>query len=152
MKEFVRNLEREVNEARKKGDISSLIEIASAAMDQLETAAGALCGTLDENQFLALRAAKRVGYNVAADIWPGWEVATPPRSDAELQAALALAQRSSTLVDKLNQGPTEHGNAIWLIGALHLARGRYLDARAAFGAAARFYVDAPTVQILSEGY
>jgi tetratricopeptide (TPR) repeat protein len=152
MRDFVRNLESEVNEARKRGDIPSLIAIASAAMDKLEAAAGTARGTLDENQFLALKAAKRVGYNAAADIWPGWEIAAPTRSEAELQSAQALAQRSSALVDKLNQGPVEHGNAIWLIGALYLARGRYEEALEAFRAATRFYADAPVVKLLSEGY
>lgn len=152
MKDFVHNLEREVNEARKKGDIPSLIEVASAAMDKLEAAAGTSSGTLDEDQSLALRAAKRIGYNVAADVWPGWEVATPARSDAELQSAQTLAQRSCTLVDKLNQGAVEHGTAIWLIGALYLARGMHEEALEAFRAAAGFYADAPALKILSEGY
>jgi tetratricopeptide (TPR) repeat protein len=152
MRDFVRNLEYEINAARKRGDIPALIDIASAAMDHLEAAAATAQGALDENQTLALTAAKRIGYNAAADIWPGWDVATPTRSDAELQSALALAQRSSILVDRLNQGPMQHGNAIWLIGALHLARGRYEEALEAFRAAARFYSDAPAVKILSEGY
>jgi hypothetical protein len=152
MKEFVRSVEREVNEARQRGDIPSLIEMASAAMDELEAAAGTAGGTLDENQFLALSAAKRVGYNVAADIWPGWEVPAPQRSDSELQSAQALAQRSSSLVDKLKQGPTQRGNAIWLIGALHLARRSYEEARDAFAAAASFYADGSAMKILSEGY
>ena len=149
MKGFVRDLEREVNEARKRGDIASLIEIASTAMDKLEEGAA---GTLDEDQSLALKAAKRIGYNAAADIWPGWDVATPKRSDAELESAQTLAQRSSNLVDKLNQGAIEHGNAVWLIGALYFARGKYHEALEYFGAAAGFYADAPAVKMLREGY
>jgi hypothetical protein len=152
MTDLVRHLEGGVNEARKRGDVRTLLELATAAMDRLDAAAGAASQTFDENQVMALKAALRIGYNAAADVWPGWEVGTPARSDAQLQAAQTLAQRSSSIVERLSLGSVKRGNAIWLIGALDLARGRVKEAFEAFGAAAGFYFDAPAVKLLSEGY
>jgi hypothetical protein len=151
MRALVRALEGEVNEARRTGDVRTIVEKAGAAMDRLELAAVA-DGVSQENQVVALQAAQRIGYNAAADVWPGWEVGTAARSEAELQAAQALARRSGAVVERLGQGAMERGNAIWLIGAFDLARGRREEALAAFGAARGFYEDAPAVRLLSEGY
>src|ERR1700761_7457262 len=111
-----RELETRVSEARKRGDILTLLEVASPAMDVLEAAApagpAALNRPLPEDEMKALNAARRIGYNAAADVWPGWEIGASPRSDADLQAAQTLARRSSALVDRLDLGAVARGNAI----------------------------------------
>jgi hypothetical protein len=150
--ELARSLEREIHEARRQGDIRELIESASAAMDRLEAAAADTGSTLTEEQVIALNTARRIGYNAAADIWPGWQVGTPARSESELQAGQTLARRSSAIVERLGKGAVAQGTAVWLIGAFDLARGRRKEAWAAFGAAAAFYADAPELKLLSEGY
>jgi hypothetical protein len=147
-----RALEARVNEARKRGDIRALLEAATAAMDELEAIAGPGHGSLHQDQVNALKAARRIGYNAAADVWPGWEIDTPPRSGADLQAAQSLARRSSALTDRLGQGPIPRGNSVWLIGAFHLARRMPKEAFAAFREAAALYADAPAAKLLSEGY
>jgi hypothetical protein len=152
MADWVRDLERQIGEARKIGDIRALLDIAGAAIDKLEAAAGTGPGALDETGVVALTAAKRIGYNVAADVWPGWEIGTPARSEAELTSAQALARRSSAFVNRLGLGAIHRGNAIWLIGALDLALGRRVEACKAFGAAATFCAEAPAMKLLSEGY
>jgi hypothetical protein len=101
---LVSYLESEVSAARQSGDIDALLSIANAAIDRLEAAAEAGVGSMAENQLLALSAAMRIGYNVAADIWPGWEVGTPARTEAAMQAAQVLARRSGALVDRLGLG------------------------------------------------
>jgi hypothetical protein len=152
MTDLAHDLERNVNEARKLGDVRTLLEVANAAVDQLETAAGVAHGLLNEGQLKTLKAAQRISYNVAADVWPGWEIGLPARSEAELEAAQALARRSSVLVEQLDQGTLKRGTATWLIGAFDLARDKRKEAFAAFGRAARFYADAPAVKLLAEGY
>jgi hypothetical protein len=150
--DLARDLEREVNEARKLGDVRALLEAANAAIDRLEAAVGTEQRVLNEGQNLTLNVAQRIGYNVAADVWPGWEIDTPTRSDTELQAAQTLARRSSVLVDRLALGALNRGTAIWLIGAFDLARGRRKEAFAAFDTAAGFYANAPAMKLMSEGY
>jgi hypothetical protein len=152
MADLVHDLERQVGEARRAGDIGMLLDVARAAIDKLEAMAGTVPGALDERGVAALTAASRIGYNAAADVWPGWDVATPARSEAELTAAQALARRSRAFVDRLGLGAITRGNAIWLIGALDLALGRRREACEAFGTAAAFYAGAPAQKLLSEGY
>ena len=71
MTDLAHDLECNVNEARKLGDVRTLLEIANAAVDQLETAAAVADGPLNEGQLKTLKAAQRSSYNVAADVWPG---------------------------------------------------------------------------------
>lgn len=150
--DLARDLEREVSQARKLGDVRNLLEVAKTAIDRLEAAAGAAGRVLDEDQVMALNTARRIGYNAAADVWPGWEIGAPARSEEELEAAQALARRSSLLVERLGLGTVQRGTAIWLIGAFDLARERRREALTAFSSAADFYADAPLLKLLSEGY
>lgn len=120
--ELAHNLEREVNQIRKSGDVPAILALARPAVDTLDSTAGAERNTLTEEQISALQAARRIAYNAPADAWPGWELDTPARSSAELDAAL------------------------------NLARGSLTEALAAFHAAAGFFADAPAMKLLAQGY
>jgi hypothetical protein len=153
---LVEQLEAEVKQARKRGNIKALISIANDALRQIDDllTTDPYLYLSDEEKRSILQATKRIGYNAAADIYPGWEVGTPPRSEAELSAAVELAQKSSAAVDKLALGAIPQGNAIWLLGALDLARGQLVHARSAFQKAADLFEQggAPESKLLAVGY
>ena len=146
--ERARLAEAEVNAARKAGDIPALIEVASGAIDRLVPVADAAC--VDERVEI-LKTCKRMAYNAAADVWPGWETGVSRTAD-ELAAGRDLATRSSSFVVQLAQGGFQQGNAIWLIGAFDLAQGDRAAAAAAFGQAAELFAETPEMRLMAEGY
>ena len=147
-------LEADVNQARKSNNIEALISVANDALRQIDDLLTAAPYLSDEEKRSILQTAKRIGYNAAADIYPGWEVGTPARSQSELSAAVELARKSLAMVEKLDQGPMQQGNGIWLLGALNLARGQRDQALSAFQKAAELYEKggANEARLLSLGY
>ncbi len=134
-------LDLAVRLARQAGDISALLHIARDAIDRLEA--------LADTQ--ALQAARRIGYNAAADAWPGWELPAPPRSAAELAAGQELARRCASLTERLDEDALKRGNAAWLVAAFDLARGDAASL-AGFREAAELFEGLPVMKLMAEGY
>lgn len=76
--------------------------------------------------------AKVIAYNMAANTWPGWGDEGIVINPTDLAAALEAATVSLRLVEELDLGSSQVGNAHWIIGALHLAAGTHDKAIAAF--------------------
>ena len=144
------SLER-VKELRRAGDLAVLLAAANAAADEIEQRVGE---RLDDAERQALTAVRRFTFNAAADCWPGWSVPDKPPEKRNLPVALALAQRSARLTEKLGLGPLQEGTGIWLCGAFDLALGKHAEASSAFGVARQHYVaaKAPGLVLLMEGY
>ncbi len=141
-------LEASVNAARAAGDIPALIALAASAIDQLEPLAATTTG---DARIDTLKTCKRIGYNAAADIWPGWETGIS-RTKAELAAGRRLAERSAGFVTQLEQGPVQQGNAAWLTGAFDLAQGDFPAARRQFQHAADLFTAEPDMALMAQGY
>lgn len=149
--DFVAGLQAAIADLRRKGDVVELLTAAESAVAEIERRAGA-CRNDAERE--ALKAAKRISFNAAADCWPGWSVADSAADPQVLTRALALAQRSATLVDKLGLDHLQQGTAIWLVGAFELALGNYAETYRAFSQAREHYLtgNAPGLVMLTEGY
>lgn len=140
-----------VKEARRGGDLATLLAAASSAADLIEQRAGEC---LNDEQRSALAAAQRFTYNAAADCWPGWSVNAPAVTEPTLLRALEMSRRSARLVERLGLGRVQQGNAAWLNGALELALRRFADATASFAIAQQHLTagDAPGPALLAQGY
>jgi hypothetical protein len=149
--ELTARLESEVKAVRKAGDIRQLLRVANQAMESLAQAASAP-GCPAADKLAAHKAAKRLGYNAAADVWPGWDFPPPPRDASQLAAGQALARRVSDLVALLPPDGKQSGNAAWLIGAFDLALGNQAAAIDNFRAAQAHFDTAPEMALLAEGY
>jgi hypothetical protein len=148
---LAQQLDAEVKRARKTGDIAAILAVTGPAIDRLEAAMAAEPETRDDQRRIALQAAKRIAYNSAADIYPGWEVGIK-RTQAELEAGMALARRCRDLTARLGLDGGQAGNAVWLIGAFHLAGGANAEAAAAFRQAAVHFAEEPEMRLMAEGY
>ncbi|WP_316235398.1 MULTISPECIES: hypothetical protein [unclassified Bradyrhizobium] len=76
--------------------------------------------------------AKVIAFNTATNCWPGWGDDGVRIERAHLQSALTFAAVCRDLVDELQLGPKEVGNAHWLLGALKLASGESTEASREF--------------------
>jgi hypothetical protein len=141
-------LEAEIKQARKQGDIPARLAAGAAAIAELEAAAAGAPVVARE---APLKLAMRIGYNVAADVYPGWEPGVA-RTEAELEAAQMLARQSAGFVAQLGLGPMQRGNAVWLLGALDLALGNRGAASAAFAQAAEIFAPLPEMRLMALGY
>lgn len=146
--------EKLVNDARKRGRISEIILAAGNAADAVEHRVPDSQLEISGEEREALIAVKRFLYNAAADCWPGWSVDSPKGSDAELEAALLLARRSTNLVVRLGLGPMQEGTGKWLVGTFELALGRRENALDLFAQAEALYEGAgkPGLMLLARGY
>jgi hypothetical protein len=137
-------------------DAGAILAAANAAADAIEQRVGNAERELTEPERAALGAAQAFMFNAAADCWPGWQVAENDTADKSesLNAGLALARRSSSLVHRLQLGAVREGTAHWMIGAYDLALGRWDDALASFSTALIRYTDAqaPALVLLARGY
>jgi len=73
---LAQQLDAEVKRARKTGDIAAILAATGLAIDLLEAAVAAAPETREDQRRIALQAAKRIAYNSAADIYPGWDAHT----------------------------------------------------------------------------
>jgi hypothetical protein len=151
LEDLVQQLDAKVKQARKSGDIAAILATAGPAIDQLEAAIAAAPDAPEDQRLAALQAAKRIAYNTGADVYPGWEAGVT-RTQAELDAGMALARRCRDLTARLGLGGAQAGNAIWLIGAFQLAGGATADAAAAFDEAAGHFAAEPEMRLMAEGY
>jgi hypothetical protein len=150
MNDLGERLEKKVKAARTAGDIPALLAIANAAIAELKATADTGASTTDAVALLT--AAKRIAYNAAADVWPGWEMDTPARSRQELERARALAETCRGLVTELELPSPQRGNAIWLIGACDLALGRYHAAEIEFCEAMADFAADEEARLMVRGY
>jgi hypothetical protein len=151
LQDLVATLQTHIKELRRTGNIFALLEAATTAANQIEHQVGENLGDPERQ---ALTTVKRFTYNAAADAWPGWSTPPAPLDSQHLLTAQDLAQRSLSLVRKLDLGPIQEGTGIWLCGAFDLALGRYADAVHAFIIARQHYTaaNAPGLVLLTEGY
>ncbi|MGC8731456.1 MAG: hypothetical protein ACP5RC_04280 [Halothiobacillaceae bacterium] len=149
--DLAQQLDAELKEVRKTGEIAKILAATGPAIDRLEGAIAAAPGAPEDQRRAALQAAKQIAYNSAADIYPGWEAGTT-RTHAELEDGMALARRCRDLTARLGLDKGQAGNAAWLIGAFHLACGTNADAAAEFRQAARHFAEEPEMRLMAEGY
>lgn len=110
-------------------DVPAMIAAGEAGVKFCLEAADAAGGVLARD---LKTTAKAVAYNTAANCWPGWGDDGIVIGANDLKSGLALAGLSRNLVHDLALGHKETGTAHWLIGALMLAAGRPVEARAEF--------------------
>lgn len=120
---FVAKQEEKFNRARKAGRIAQLIESAKEAAESIRARVPGSSQDLSDEERAGLLAVKRMSYNAAADVWPGWTIDNNQRSQKELNDALDLARQSAELVELLSLGKLQKGTAAWLLGAFELALG-----------------------------
>jgi hypothetical protein len=146
------SLNADIKQARAAGDIPAMLAAAANAIATLEAALAAAPEASAEDRSKILKTAQRIAYNVAADVYPGWEINTPARTGAELLAAQNLARQAQDFVEQTGGNPIQRGNATWLIAALDLALGQRTQAAAGFRAAATQFSSAPEMQLMAQGY
>jgi tetratricopeptide (TPR) repeat protein len=98
--------------------------------------------------------AKTISFNVGANTWPGWGDDGVEISPYQRKAGIEAATLSLRLVNELNLGPRQMGNAHWLVGAHHIAAGRPEAALASLDEAARAFAsagDRPS-EMMARGY
>lgn len=142
------DLEAHIEAARAVGDIAALLAMAQPGLDRLVATSA---DVPESDRAAVMKVARRIAYNVAADVWPGWELGVT-RSDEELAAGRHLAELSRGIVEQMDEGTLQRGHAAWLVGAFDLAQGDHNAARQKFRAAAEFFKDAPDMRLLAEGY
>lgn len=121
----------------------------------IEYALREAASTGDEALRVDLRtAARKLSYNVSANLWPGWadEAVQPTQSD--LQSALDLARVHYRLVLEDRLESESIGNARWLVGAQRLALGQEQAAHYTFETAKAAYHEAgkPASEWMAEGF
>ena len=151
---FIARQEDALNRARKAERGAQLIESAKDAAEAIRARVPGPSQDLSYEERAALIAVKRMLFNAAADIWPGWSVDENRSSREELDDALDLARQSADLVEVLNLGKCQEGTAAWLVGAFELALGQIQDSLTSFSRAERLYADAaePALVLLTRGY
>ncbi len=145
--------DQQVLAARQTEIIGDILAVAEMAVEALEAVIGRPVDP-GSAQAAALMILRKITYNSAADAYPGWAVDAPPRTAAQLGAAARLARKSLSLVEELQEDAENYGHAVWLIGAIALARGARAEAVAEFCKAAAFFAqaDAPLMVALAQGY
>jgi hypothetical protein len=149
--EMVAEFDLAIRLARKAGDIPALLAQAGGAMTALEQCA-ATPEIAEADRETLLQTARRIGYNAAADAWPGWETPPPARTKTELTTAKTIAARTAQVSQQLGEDDFKLGNAAWLIGACDLALGDPAAALAAFRDSALRFKGFPDMHLLASGY
>jgi len=98
-------------------------------------------------------AAKTLAYNLAANTWPGWNDPGIRPTVSEIDTGLEAARLNLRLATELNRGADPMFNALWIIGALELARGHHADAIRSYEQARRISSEAAlkSYTLLAEG-
>jgi hypothetical protein len=118
-------------------DVPGMLAVSRRGVDHLLGLAAR-----SDDRALARRlreSAKALAFNAGANAWPGWGDEGVTLTPDDLAAGLGFARTCLALVDELALGESQRGNALWLIGAHHIAARRPEEARAALdGAEAAF--------------
>ena len=135
----------------KNKDLESFLPIARLYIREALAKAAQLEATNAEGARGLRSFARMVAFNLGADAWPGWDDGleiTP----ALLDAGMAAARLNLELAEMLKEDNRKLGNAHWLIGAHHLARERYADARQEFTAFHQLSQGDSDSELLASGY
>ena len=99
-------------------------------------------------------AARKLSYNVSANLWPGWADEAVQPTSSDLDSALDLARLHLRLVLEERLDPDSIGNARWLVGAQRLAVGQEQSAHYDFETAKAAYQEAgkPASGWMAEGF
>lgn len=112
--------------------VQTMAALSNAGIRYCLDSAEALANEDRESALKMKESAKNIAYNMAANSWPGWGDEGVVIGQADLAAGLQAAAVSLRLVQELELGSSQIGNAHWIIGALHLAAGSMDEAIAAF--------------------
>jgi len=98
--------------------------------------------------------ARKLAYNLSANLWPGWADEAVQPTSSDLESALDLAKLHYRLVLEEGLESESLGNARWLIGAQRLAVGQEQAAHFAFETAKAAYKKAgqPANEWMAEGF
>lgn len=83
---------------------------------------------------------RAIAYNTATNCWPGWGDDGIVIEESHISAALPIAAECLSLAQELALPPRALGGALWLVGALELAAGRYGIAQSKFEEAERAFL------------
>lgn len=99
-------------------------------------------------------AARKLSYNVSANLWPGWADEAVQPTSSDLQSALDLARVHYRLVLEDRLDAESIGNARWLVGAQRLALSQEQAAHDTFETAKAAYHDSgkPASAWMAEGF
>lgn len=117
-------------------DVGGMIALSRAGI-QYGLAEAERCKVEQPDVAGSLRgSAKALAFNLASNTWPGWNDDGIMLTTSDRRIGLDAARLNLRLAIELKRDHLPLCNAHWVIGAHHLADGRYDDARAALIAAA----------------
>lgn len=118
-------------------DVSSMVALGNAGTEFALSKAASSENSAEAEKLKTN--AKVLAYNTAAICWPGWGDIGIEIEEEHLEAGMKLATLCLDLTLELNLGHKQRGTAHWLIGALDLAMGQYVEALAEFQLAKEEY-------------
>jgi hypothetical protein len=117
-------------------DVAGMIALARAGIQYGLTEAER-CAADQPDVANSLRgSAKALAFNLASNTWPGWNDEGITLTSSDRRVGLDAARLNLRLAIELKRDHLPLCNAHWILGAHHLADGRYDDSRAEFNAAA----------------
>ena len=101
-----------------------------------------------------IESARKLAYNISANLWPGWADEAVQPTESDLLAAYDLARVHRRLCQEARLDHEAMGSAHWLVGAQRLALGQEQAAHHDFENTKAAYRDAeqPTFAAMAEGY
>ncbi len=133
-------------------DVPALIAIGRAGVQfGLQQAAAARIPT-EATEFKGI--AKSIAYDLASDLWPGWDEPGIALDATAVALGLDAARVNLRLARELQRAALPMSRAWWLLGAQLLANHQPDDATAAFEQAAQLAraAEADSEALLSDGY
>ncbi|MCD6327112.1 hypothetical protein J7M28_06125 [bacterium] len=112
--------------------IPDMITIGRAGLQYCLTKAEELSDEAPETAKSLKDAAKVISFNLAANVWPGWDADGIEISRRDSIAGLDAAKLNLRMVKELDEGPVPLSVSYWAIGAQHLALTDYPKALEAF--------------------
>jgi tetratricopeptide (TPR) repeat protein len=139
---------------RQNKDVQHMIDAGRRGIEFARDHAARIESDDPETAAKLMEIAKTISFNVGANTWPGWGDDGVEISPYQRKAGIEAATLSLRLVNELNLGPRQMGNAHWLVGAHHIAAGRPEAALASLDEAARAFAsagDRPS-EMMARGY
>lgn len=137
------------NEAK---DVPGLIAIGRAGIQFGLRHAAATLNNDERAEFKGK--AKAIAYDLASDLWPGWDEPGIVLNVTDLVLGLDAARCNLRLAQELQRAALPTSRAWWLLGAQRLANRAPADAKIAFERAAQLARDADSASeaLLADGY
>lgn len=109
---------------------------------------------LKSGESALIESARKLAYNVSANLWPGWGDDAVQPTESDLLAAYDLARLHRRLCQEASSDAMTMGNAHWLLGAQRLALGQEQAAHHEFERSKAAFLEAnqPTFEAMAEGY